>query len=321
MIMDYEQLTLQLSQHLEDLEGAKTKKKAQIAELNVVSTLAKMRMLETGTIPHMEEQTAGEFYEESLDDDPVLTDPDAKWFFEREDVEMYLREKLGRYLMGEIQTDLVPSDMGECYVEARTRVGSVFGAGESWAEAMARLLAAFEEIRKRARVNIRLMKPKEQKVAFEFIAKVHRHHDPPPGDKFRIGAYSEVNGEETLIGVVVVGRPGARETQERHPTWLEVTRMATLAGTPSLNSQLYRAAWEETQRRKNKQGQFYDKLITFISVDEPGTTLKAAGWYVDKEEAGGGDWNRPSRGRKAHHPTERKVRWAISKDHPKERTP
>ena len=268
-----EELTQTLAKNLRDLESADTKKRANRAELMLKSTTAKIDMLLTHDIPVMEEQTVGDFYEEHFEDDPTLNDPDAQWFFEQEDVAEYLAEKLegsnvgkywetkrGNVLMGEIETDIVPSELGECYVQIPTRAGTVFGAGESWSDAMIRALAAYEEIKKRAKIDIR---PIPQKEANEFIATVHRHHDPPQGDKFRLGAFSDVNGEDTLVGVVIVGRPPSRKLWEKYPGMLEVTRMATLAGASGLNSQLYSAAWRETQQRD------YDKLITILSRGSP----------------------------------------------------
>ena len=47
--------------------------------------------------------------------------------------------------------------------------------------------------------------------ASEFITDWHRHHRPPAGHKFSIGAADEHN---VLIGVAVVGRPVARMLQD-----------------------------------------------------------------------------------------------------------
>ena len=48
--------------------------------------------------------------------------------------------------------------------------------------------------------------PLELRQANEFVASLHRHHDPVHRDKFRVGAM--LNGK--LVGVVQVGRPVAR---------------------------------------------------------------------------------------------------------------
>jgi len=319
-----EHLTSDLAKHVAKCETGKDNRTRNRAALLVRSTMAKIDMITSHHVPQMEQQTIGEYYEERLQDHPMLTDPDAGWFFEQEDVaefiasvlegdnlDSYLETKKGRVLIGDVITDEVPSDMGDCYVEFRTRVGSVFGAGETWADAMARALAAYQEILQRVKITVREI---PQKVAFEFIAAVHRHHDPPQGDKFRIGAFADVNGVETLVGVVIVGRPPSRMLEKKEPKTLEVTRMATLAGASSLNSQLYSAAWREAQKRG------YDKLVTYIMEDEPGTSLMASNWWIDQAKAGGGSWDRPSRRRGDHHPTERKVRWMISKTKPTKET-
>lgn len=302
-----EQLTLRLASNLEALANAKTKKQANRAELMLRSTNSKIDMIVTQHVPGMQEQTVGEFYEQSLEDDPIFTDPEAAFLIEQEDVQDFVLDRIGKNLLGDVETDIIPSDMGECYVQFRTRAGEVAGSGEHWAEAMGRALAAFEEIKHRAKVDIR---PIDQKTANQFIATVHRHHDPPAGDKFRLGAFSNVNGVETLVGVVIVGHPQARLLQKKEPKTLEVTRMATLAGASGLNSQLYSAAWRETQKRG------YDKLVTYILADEPGTSLKASNWWIDKAKVEGGRWDRPGRRRTDHHPTEEKVRWMISKKRP-----
>lgn len=326
-----EQLTADLAKHIRACETGKDNRARNRAALLIRSANAKIDMLLTGKIPQMPqdvwsfsyEKGPQESYERDLEQDPLFTDPETWGFYEQEDVPYYVASELeggsekqlakywetkkGRMLLGDVVTDVLPgNEDGECYVQFTTRVGTVFGAGDNWEIAIARAMAAYKEILRRAKVDIRLMPKKGQKVAFEFIADVHRHHDPPVGDRFRLGAFANVNNVETLIGVVVVGRPVARETQKRHPTWVEVLRVATLAGASSLNSQLYAAAWKEAQKRG------FDKIFTFILEDEPGTSLIAAGWEKEAETQGG-DWGRPSRPREGHHPEGPKTRWAMSK--------
>ena len=48
--------------------------------------------------------------------------------------------------------------------------------------------------------------PLELSAANEFVATLHRHHDPVHRDKFRIGA----SHSGRLVGVVQVGRPVSR---------------------------------------------------------------------------------------------------------------
>ncbi len=119
------------------------------------------------------------------------------------------------------------------------------------------------------------------KDACEFVSKHHRHHKPPQGYKFAIGA--EVDGE--LIGVVIVGRPVGRHDDDG---WTcEVTRLCT-DGTKNACSFLYRAAW----RTAKNMG--YTKLITFILETESGDSLKAAG-FVFEGKSGGKSWSVKSR--------------------------
>ena len=133
--------------------------------------------------------------------------------------------------------------------------------------------------------------------ANELIERLHRHHKRVVGHRFSIGAQNG-NG---LIGAVVVGRPVARMTDQNNVA--EVTRLVT-DGTPHACSMLYAAA----ARAADAMG--YQRIQTFILEDEPGTSLKAAGWKFEAM-SGGGDWNRPSRGgRRTDQPMVRKQKWS-----------
>ncbi len=137
--------------------------------------------------------------------------------------------------------------------------------------------------------------PLSLKKASEFIAKHHRHHKPPQGYKFAVGA--EVNGE--IVGVVVVGRPVARMLDDGLTA--EVTRLCT-TGIKNACSFLYAAA------RRTAIAMGFRKIITYILGSEPGTSLKASGWKFVRM-AGGGSWSRPSRGRTDKAPLEQKQLW------------
>ena len=63
--------------------------------------------------------------------------------------------------------------------------------------------------------------PLELSEANEFVATLHRHHDPVHRDKWRIGASH--NGK--LVGVVQVGRPVSRMLDDGKT--LEVVRLCT----------------------------------------------------------------------------------------------
>lgn len=137
--------------------------------------------------------------------------------------------------------------------------------------------------------------PLERVEANEFVARLHRHHAPSVGDKFRIGA--AVDGR--LVGVVQVGRPSARMLCDGKT--LEVTRLCT-DGTQNACSFLYSAA----ARVAREMG--YKKIITYILDTETGASLRAAGWHKEADIRGH-TWDCPSRPRKTTAPTCDKQRW------------
>jgi hypothetical protein len=143
-----------------------------------------------------------------------------------------------------------------------------------------------------------MVQPIDFDEACEFIARHHRHHQPPQGWKFGVAA----NDGEKVVGVAIVGRPVARN---RDDGWtLEVTRCCT-DGTKNAASFLYAACW----RAARALG--YRKLGTYILESEPGTTLRAAGWR-EMHKTSGGSWRRDSRLRVDVHPLESKTLWEIS---------
>jgi hypothetical protein len=123
--------------------------------------------------------------------------------------------------------------------------------------------------------------PLELKDLNALVARLHRHHRPVQGHRFSIGL--EHDGK--LVGGISVGRPVARMTDQR--CVLEVTRLVT-DGTPNTCSLLYAAA----ARVGKELG--YKRIQTFILDNEPGTSLRAAGWSFDRESCGG-DWTRVSK--------------------------
>ena len=131
--------------------------------------------------------------------------------------------------------------------------------------------------------------------AYAYIAALHRHHAPPQGDKFRIGA--SVDGK--LVGVVCVGRPVARGLDDGQT--VEVTRLCT-DGTPNICSYLYARAARVAQNLG------YTHIITYILASEPGTSLRAAGW-THEANVKGRDWSCPSRPRTTTAPSCDKQRW------------
>lgn len=129
-----------------------------------------------------------------------------------------------------------------------------------------------------------------------FVSAQHRHHPPVVGHKFSIGAMLG----ESLVGVVIVGRPVARARD--NGLTLEVTRLCT-DGTKNACSFLYgRAA-----RAAFSLG--YAKIGTYTLPDEGGASLRATGWKLIGER-GGGEWTTPTRPRDPmKSPTSQKWLW------------
>ncbi len=106
--------------------------------------------------------------------------------------------------------------------------------------------------------------------ACAFVARLHRHNKPPRGHKFSIGVYV---GTE-LVGVAMAGRPIARAYDDG--LTLEVNRTCT-DGTKNANSMLYGAV------RRAARAMGYRRVITYTQADEPGTSLRAAGYRRVKD--------------------------------------
>lgn len=142
------------------------------------------------------------------------------------------------------------------------------------------------------------LQPISLKEACRFVTDHHRHHEAPTGGLFAVA----LNDGETVVAVAIVGRPVARLLADGYTA--EVTRLCALEGTPNACSKLYRAC----QKAASALG--YRRLITYILKEEPGTSLKAAGWrYVGIR--GGGSWDRSAVGRPRvdTHPTGQKHLW------------
>jgi hypothetical protein len=136
----------------------------------------------------------------------------------------------------------------------------------------------------------------ELKQANEFVANLHRHHDPVHRDKFRCGVADEFG---RLRGVVQVGRPVSRALDDGET--VEVVRLCT-DGYENACSFLYSRA----ARVAKELG--YKRIITYILETENGASLKASGWKYEAD-TNGGNWSCKSRPRSTTAPTCKKQRW------------
>ena len=117
--------------------------------------------------------------------------------------------------------------------------------------------------------------PCDLKTANEFVRKLHRHSRPVVGHRFSVGVADQ---DGVLRGVAIIGRPVAPRLDDGKAA--EVTRLCT-DGTRNACSMLYGAA----RRAARELG--YSPIYTYTLPDEGGASLRAAGWRLDKEDAGG----------------------------------
>lgn len=141
------------------------------------------------------------------------------------------------------------------------------------------------------------LRPITLRRANEFVAALHRHHRPVAGCLFCQSVWTE----DTLHGVAIVGRPTARMADDG--LTCEVTRVCT-DGARNACSMLYGAC----ARIARSMG--FHRIQTYTLPEEGGASLRAAGWTLESEFAGGGTWSRVGRERTDVHPTQQKARWA-----------
>jgi len=119
-----------------------------------------------------------------------------------------------------------------------------------------------------------------------FVKRLHRHKpEKLPGHSFSVG----VAKNDVLCGVAIVGNPSAPALQ--NGILAEIRRVCT-DGTPNACSMLYGTA------RRAARAMGRRPVITYTLGTENGASLRAAGFRVDKANAGGPaeDWhNRPGR--------------------------
>lgn len=123
-----------------------------------------------------------------------------------------------------------------------------------------------------------------------FVRNFHRHHKPVTGQKFSVGvARKPYDGDRyipvfmvgyvlQLSGVAIASRPVAPKLDDG--VTLEITRCCT-DGTRNACSMLYGAI------RRAARALGYTRILTYTLPEEGGASLRAAGFRIDKEDAGG----------------------------------
>ena len=132
--------------------------------------------------------------------------------------------------------------------------------------------------------------PINQKEAQTWVREHHRHHKPPVGSIFQIGAQ---DNDGNLCAVAIVGRPVARKLDDGRT--LEVTRVAIREHEGELHnvaSMLYGAC----ARAGAALG--YGRIYTYTLASESGGSLRASGWIEDGETLAK-EWSNANRPRGA----------------------
>jgi hypothetical protein len=132
--------------------------------------------------------------------------------------------------------------------------------------------------------------------AAAFVAEHHRHHTPPVGHLFSMGAFF---GND-MVGVAIVGRPVARGRDDGLTA--EITRLCVREGVRNASSFLLgRCA-------KAALALGFRRIGTYTLARESGASLRAAGWVVIGEVTGR-SWSCASRPRNDNHPLDNKLLW------------
>ena len=141
------------------------------------------------------------------------------------------------------------------------------------------------------------VRPVSRNAARSWIAECHRHlRRPVTGWLFGV----EILRGNRRIGVACAARPSARSWQ--NGVTCEISRVAVVEGECNACSFAYGAL------RRAAKALGYQRVVTYTLKDEPGTSLKAAGFRCDGI-AGGGEADRPSRRRSPVEQPGLKLRW------------
>jgi len=110
-----------------------------------------------------------------------------------------------------------------------------------------------------------------------------------------------VRSEDEIVGIALVGHPSQEQTTNEYDH-LRVLRVSVREGYKNACSMLYSACW----RAARAMG--VSSMDTFTHLDEPGTSLRAAGWVEDGLTTGG-EYSRKGRSRKPQEDPGPKRRW------------
>lgn len=136
--------------------------------------------------------------------------------------------------------------------------------------------------------------PWSVKAGLPWVRETHRHLPNVQGAKWCVG----LRRDGVVVGAALVGHAARMLGTDS----LAVLRVAVIEGVPNGCSMLYGAC------SKAARAMGAENMITYTLPDEPGTSLRAAGW-VDGGMTDGGEHSRPSRRRPPAVDARPKRRW------------
>jgi len=139
------------------------------------------------------------------------------------------------------------------------------------------------------------LKPTTIGAAVAYVAEHHRHLPKVVGGLFAVGV---ANAAGETVGVAIAGRPPRLWEKTGR---VVITRVAT-DGAHNACSMLYGAIC------RTAKALGYGEVWTYTLPEEPGTSLRAAG-FVDMGLTKGGEHDRPSRHREPAARPDPKRRW------------
>ncbi|HZU42962.1 MAG TPA: XF1762 family protein [Terriglobales bacterium] len=122
--------------------------------------------------------------------------------------------------------------------------------------------------------------PLHLREANALVAKYHRHHKPIRVAKFSIGA---INDAGELVGAAICMRPAVAALDDGKT--IEVCRLATDDSEDTKKACVCSVLYMACARVAAAMG--YAKIQTYILDEEPGTSLRGAGWKLEKTGCGG----------------------------------
>lgn len=138
------------------------------------------------------------------------------------------------------------------------------------------------------------LRPITVKAALAWVKATHRHLPDLQGGLFAVA----IHDEDGRCGVAVAGMPSRAWLNTGRIVISRVSTDGAENGCSMLYGSLCRAA----------KALGYAEAWTYTLLHEPGTSLRAAG-FIDMGLTDGGEWDRPSRPRKAAVCPEPKRRW------------